>query len=350
MSKQYVYWISIDPIRRKIDPYPKTISQRLEKEYNKRELFTTTDCVLGNDFFNATIHFHYDGTIYQTTPGLNLGRAGFKQPGYRSVKRIVVDENQNNITVYSKQVHREWRLAYSEVDAEITFNDPIFKENLVNNEEEIIDYNIEFWKSEDLESNDLTKNVIIWEWCRGTVEKNGNLMLLSNDWWIPYLFYQNQKIETSFANKEEETSIILPNETNERNICFIPTSNYGNQIKYESNIQYSRLIRRRIITIGELQEKIKNINKLPLDPAVLETILDSDEIPNEFYCSISQSIMYDPVKTVDGHTYDRRSIERWFQINNTSPLTGLHLTSTNLEPNIELKQQIENFTKEKLES
>lgn len=350
MSKQYVYWISIDPVRRKIDPYPRIISQRLEKEYNKRDLFTTTDCVLGNDFFNAIVHFHNNGTIYQTTPGLSLGRAGFKQPGYRSVKRIVVDEDQNNIIVYSKQIYGEWRLAYSEVDSEITFNHSILKENLVNNKEEIIDYNIQFWKSEDLESNDLTKNVIIWEWCRGTVEKNGNLMLLSNDWWIPYLFYQNQKIETSFTNKEEKTSIILPNETNERIIRFIPTSNYGNQIRYESNIQYSRLIRRRVITIGELQEKIKNINNLPLDPSVLETLIDSNEIPNEFYCSISQSIMSDPVKTIDGHTYDRICIERWFQINNTSPLTGLHLTSTILEPNIELKQQIEKFTKEKLKS
>jgi hypothetical protein len=350
MSKQYVYWISIDPIRRKIDPYPKFISQKLEKEYNNRDLFTITSYALGNDFFNATIHFHYDGTIYQTTPGLSLGRAGFKQPGYRSVKRIIVNENQNKVTVYSKKVHDEWRLARSEDDSEYTFNDPILKENFVNNEETIIDYSIDYWKSHDLQSTNLTKNVIIWEWCRGTTENNGNLMLLSNDWWNPYLFYQNQKIETSFANKEKETTIILPNESSERNIQFIPNNGYGIQLRYESNIQYSRLIRRRVITIGELQEKIKNINKLPLDPLVLETILDSDQIPNEFYCSISQSIMYDPVKTIDGHTYDRRSIEKWFQINNTSPLTGLHLSSTILEPNIELKQQIEKFTKEKLES
>ena len=347
----YVYWISIDPIRRKIDAYPKYISQKLEKEYNNRYLYKITNCELGKDFFGATVHFHYNGNLYQTTKGFNMGRGNIKAPGYRSVKRIIIDENQDYIRVYTKQIYGEWRLTYSENDAYYTFNEFIIKEHLVNNEgEELIYRDIDFWKHQDLESEDLTKNIVIWEWCRGTVETNDNLMLLSNDWWIPYLFYQNQKIETSFANNEEYTSIILPHESIERNIRFISNTSYGNQIRYESNIQYSRLIRRRIITIGELQEKIKNINKLPLDPAVLETILDSDEIPNEFYCSISQSIMYDPVKTIDGHTYDRSSIERWFQFNNTSPLTGLHLRSTILESNIELKQQIENFTKEKLES
>ena len=346
----YVYWISIDPIRRKIDPYPKYISQKLEKEYNNRYLHNTTSCELGKDFFGATVHFHYNGNLYQTTQGFSMGRGNIKQPGYRSVKRIIIDENQDYIRVYTKQIHGEWRLTYSENDAYYTFNEFIIKEHLVNNEEEqeeLIYRDIDFWKPEDLESEDLTKNIVIWEWCRGTVETNDNLMLLSNDWWIPYLFYQNQKIETSFANNEEYTSIILPHESIERNIRFISNTTYGNQIRYESNIVYSRLIRRRVITIAELQEKIKNINNLPLDPSVLETLLDSNEIPNEFYCSISQSIMSDPVKTIDGHTYDRICIERWFQINNTSPLTGLRLSSIVLVSNFVLKEQIEKFKKEK---
>ena len=33
--------------------------------------------------------------------------------------------------------------------------------------------------------------------------------------------------------------------------------------------------------------------------------------------------MQDPVKTVDGMTYDRPAIDRWLHQHTTSPLTGL---------------------------
>lgn len=259
---EYVYWISIDPVRRKIDPYPNYISQKLEKEYNNRDFYSITTCELGKNFFHASVHFHYNGNLYQTTASFNnMGHDTFKQPGFRSVKRIIVDKNQDNIRVYIKQIHGEWRLADSEYDSDVTFNHPIIKENLVNNEEEIIDYSIEFWTPQDLESDDLTKNIVTWEWCNGNYYDN--LRLLSNDRWIPYLFYQNQKIETSFANKEEYTSIISSDKSIECNIHFIPNTIYANQIRYECeyNIKYSTLIRRRIINIAELQEKIKNFDK-----------------------------------------------------------------------------------------
>ena len=45
--------------------------------------------------------------------------------------------------------------------------------------------------------------------------------------------------------------------------------------------------------------------------------------------------------TVDGYCYDRASIERWLQNNNTPPMTNLPLESTNLIPNIGLRAQIE---------
>ena len=60
--------------------------------------------------------------------------------------------------------------------------------------------------------------------------------------------------------------------------------------------------------------------------------------------------MLDPVKTIDGFTYDRISIEKWFEKSYKSPLTGLELQSKYLEPNTDLKLKIEEFTKLKLES
>ncbi len=57
--------------------------------------------------------------------------------------------------------------------------------------------------------------------------------------------------------------------------------------------------------------------------------------------------MIDPVNTVDGHTYDRAAIERWFSTGNTtSPLTGVVLTTTSLTPNASLREQIRGFLRE----
>ena len=52
-------------------------------------------------------------------------------------------------------------------------------------------------------------------------------------------------------------------------------------------------------------------------------------------------VMRDPVMTVDGQTYERTEIEKWFALGNkTSPLTGEELPSTNLLPNIALRKAI----------
>ena len=49
-------WVSVDPVRRRVDVYPKTITI-IEKSYNERDRYAATACVLGSDFFNATVHF-----------------------------------------------------------------------------------------------------------------------------------------------------------------------------------------------------------------------------------------------------------------------------------------------------
>jgi len=81
----------------------------------------------------------------------------------------------------------------------------------------------------------------------------------------------------------------------------------------------------------------------PVDPSELVRSLAEGTVPHHFFCSITQDIMQDPVKTADGHTYDRPAILHWLQINQTSPLTNLPLSSVHLEPNAELRKQIEDF-------
>jgi len=58
-------------------------------------------------------------------------------------------------------------------------------------------------------------------------------------------------------------------------------------------------------------------------------------------CPLTMEVMRDPVMTADGQTYERTEIEKWFALGKrTSPLTGEELPSTNLLPNIALRQVI----------
>jgi hypothetical protein len=55
-------------------------------------------------------------------------------------------------------------------------------------------------------------------------------------------------------------------------------------------------------------------------------------------------MMQDPVSTIDGHTYERRSIEQWFAAGHiTSPKTGVLLPSTTLIPAHALRDAIEEY-------
>ena len=50
--------------------------------------------------------------------------------------------------------------------------------------------------------------------------------------------------------------------------------------------------------------------------------------------------MAEPVIALDGHTYERRAIERWLERRHTSPKTGEELTNTMLLPNHAMRGQI----------
>ncbi|KAL3636341.1 hypothetical protein CASFOL_020888 [Castilleja foliolosa] len=62
---------------------------------------------------------------------------------------------------------------------------------------------------------------------------------------------------------------------------------------------------------------------------------------DDFRCPISLEIMTDPVTISTGHTYDRKSISKWFKSgNHTCPKTGQRLISVDLVPNLALKRLI----------
>ncbi|CAH8365596.1 unnamed protein product [Eruca vesicaria subsp. sativa] len=64
-------------------------------------------------------------------------------------------------------------------------------------------------------------------------------------------------------------------------------------------------------------------------------------LPQDFTCSISLSLMNDPVIVSTGQTYERSSIARWIQEgNSTCPKTGQKLVDLSVVPNLALRQLI----------
>ena len=59
--------------------------------------------------------------------------------------------------------------------------------------------------------------------------------------------------------------------------------------------------------------------------------------------------MDDPVVTADGHTYERMAIATWLTTNDTSPMTGATLKTTELFPNVAMRSMIREFKETHLE-
>jgi len=74
-------------------------------------------------------------------------------------------------------------------------------------------------------------------------------------------------------------------------------------------------------------------------------LIQTEKIPYEFLCPISHDIMIDPVLTVNGLCYDRYSIEKWYECNDTDPCHGNNVENKSLIPNLILKEIIHKFIK-----
>ena len=185
----------------------------------------------------------------------------------------------------------------------------------------------------------LQLTVVVWQWCRGVPERHGNPMALSDDWWCPYLSEANSTIEAAFSSGKQSVSVPLMDK--ELTIEFTRGQSFALQ-RIESEAK-ERAVRRVIKSVQEVKDMLDKMATPPLDPAELAEALPQGTIPHHFFCPILQDVMIDPVKTVDGMTYDRSAIKRWFSKSSTSPLTGLPLASKALVPHVTLRDQIQSF-------
>ncbi|KAI9905887.1 hypothetical protein PsorP6_013966 [Peronosclerospora sorghi] len=65
---------------------------------------------------------------------------------------------------------------------------------------------------------------------------------------------------------------------------------------------------------------------------------DESSVPEQLICPITGCPMLDPVVAADGHSYEREAILQWFKSSNISPMTGIHMSTTQVFPNFTLRQ------------
>jgi hypothetical protein len=326
---EQVAWISIDPIYGKVVPYERPIAQRIENQYRLWNNATSEEKdqlseIGGLGAFNATVHFQKNGRHYQTTPGRSLGRNGFKTPGYRSVSREPVESNQ--VTIHMKQnIGNEWRRS-GERDARQSYTLDLQEYTVVAGVEAVAP---RAWVGDDLESSDLETPVIVWQWCYGVPERQGNLMSLSDEWWIPYPQVANAAIEQAY-DMNKPLSLTLP----DGRVVDIVFEYRSDNFAFQRGGGKERLIRRTVTSVSRLRQMFERRD------ASSDSI---DGMPAHFFCPITQDVMVQPVTTSDGHTYESWAIRNWFKTSNRSPLTNLPLDNRNLTPNDKLLAEIQAF-------
>ena len=367
MTSEKIVWISIDPIFGEVIPYAPVNAIAIEKQYQyfnscnygeKRNRYYNS-IYLGNNCFNATINFTQDD-IFQTTPPIcstTLNRG--KPPGKRSVGRFIVPED-NIIIIKLKEMidgfdsSSIWRLSTSlNFTKEIRY---FVSEEVIIYSNNLVSPNVDIWNSTDLEQDSLKTdfNRVVWEWCQHNSNSQEKLFNLPDKDWLPYCYKDNLDIETAYALGDKEI-IITPTDNIPRKISLDSSSSFGKQMRFQDGELIGlRLIRRKVVTINQLQEKFKAIidgqNTLEFINMGIKYLQEhNDTIPIEFCCPITQSIFIDPVKTCDNHTYEESAIKKWFSYGHkTSPMTNLPLANKNLVINYQLKNKIKKFLEDQI--
>lgn len=339
-----IAWLSWNPTQNKADWYPSFIANIIEEAYQNNK----DKIELGSNFYNATIHFNEDN-IYQSTPAIWFGPRCSKIAGYRSVKRVTFDNILScNVDIIS--VNGEKRIYNS-----TTLHDRLYNYSS-NRQEKVIEIpynavvnnttttNIVWNNSDTTEIND-DNEYILWLWCKGNPTSYTSIFKLGDNWWVPYSPENNEIIETGYNNNQNEVNInILNNE--ERIIQFKENSCFGTQ--KDTTLTKVRYIKRVIVNGKDLKNILNLHNTNGINYEIINAILDNVEIPYEFKCPISYSLMLNPVFTSDGQVYDEHCIYEWFHTynNTTSPLTNVQLDNLDLTPALELKVRIGEFIRE----
>ncbi len=112
----------------------------------------------------------------------------------------------------------------------------------------------------------------------------------------------------------------------------------------EGVIQHGQIEAVSEAQVESLKEEVESLKKmvLKLEAEAVFHKKKGDNLMPSFYCPITMQILRDPVCTADGHTYERKYIDKWFaKGNQTSPLTGAQLPRGYITPNHALRKAIQ---------
>jgi hypothetical protein len=159
------------------------------------------------------------------------------------------------------------------------------------------------WTVEDVApgaADVLSKSVVVWQWCRGTPEVNGDLMRLGDEMWCPYMADVNNAVEAAFQAGEPVARVEL--EERRVEIRFNPGSPFALQTDV-ADASKERQVRRAVKTVHELRDMLVRMRSPAVQVSGEGRVSQSAPaacIPPEFFCPITQDLMTNPYCTVDG--------------------------------------------------
>lgn len=134
---------------------------------------------------------------------------------------------------------------------------------LFNNDSININEKVEYWKSEELESDIFDeKYVIVWQWCKKTAQEDKSIWRLNNKFWIPYLFDHNKLIEEEFQKNNKSAKISIPSCNFNKEIIFSEDSCFAFQ--RDEITSKLRNVRRIILSIKDLKKILNNNNLIKI--------------------------------------------------------------------------------------
>ncbi|KAL3916939.1 MAG: hypothetical protein SGPRY_006609 [Prymnesium sp.] len=372
-----VVWPSLAPVANKLDFYPSAFALRIESAYAEwiaSGKVANGQCVLGADFFNATIEFIANGKLCQTTPAVDMGEAGRKRAGYRSVKRCKVSKVTQKLDIFTTMNRNgEWRLCEARdalrVFRECPPGDCIVEMSCITpsstRSSAVSRVSYRPWSATDVqephdsrESSDVEDSVegkdvpvVVWQWCRRDQEQDIDGSKVPEEWWCPYSESANAQIEAAYQDDLPSTMVEILGRSYE--IKFGKGSMFGVQVGEEKQ----RSVRRDLKvsfdnaappivdsshTCDASQRSAASESGDSFLPGARsqqgEQEEDATALKHAPYPS-SQDVMTVPVATANGHVFDRTAVQRWLMIHDKLPSIGVQ-SKTSLESHKNLQRMI----------
>lgn len=95
-------------------------------------------------------------------------------------------------------------------------------------------------------------------------------------------------------------------------------------------------------TRAAYEERFQDMLRDVFGSGAHDEVGDLSRFPAPLTCPITHAPLVDPVRTADGHVYERFAITQWLEEHESSPLTGLVLANKRLHPDPRTRESVAN--------